>query len=107
MNSSPSSVPANQPAKDSKEKKTFSCHVCTARIPVSDKDSHTDCCNCRGQVCNLSLRCIVCQDWSSDKMSSVVKYHKSLECKRNSKRKLKGKSSVDQGDFSMLCTVDS
>ena len=32
----------NQPAKDSREKKTFSCHVCTARIPVSDKDSHTN-----------------------------------------------------------------
>ena len=105
MNFFPSSVPASQPVNESKEKKTFNCHACTARIPAPDKDPHTNCFVCRGQVCDLNLRCIVCQDWSSDKMSSVVKYHKSLERKRISKRKLKGKGCVDQGDFSVLCTV--
>ena len=68
------------------------CKGCTARMSKFDVDRHSKCIECRGQACDVDLRCPECQEWPEAFMIKYVKYLKVLQRKRDSKRKQRGKS---------------
>ena len=54
-------------------------------MPSIDFDTHTLCIGCRNQVCDLTVHCDECRDWSDTKRSAFVKYNRNLKAKRDYK----------------------
>ena len=94
---------APQPAQDREQQKARTCSGCNARMSRADNDPHVICSNCRGQECDFDTRCIVCREWSDDKMKLYINHQKSLARKRASKKRLRDRSQSQ--DFSTLCIV--
>ena len=81
------------------------CMNCSRVMANREIDPHLICSVCRGINCDLDNRCDECHTWSPDFMKKNVKYLRSLERRRESKRKRKLSKSNDSTDFDVICTV--
>ena len=82
---SASEPPSPMAAAASDKRKFRTCLHCTSRMPSIDFDTHTLCIGCRHQVCDLTVHCDECRDWSDTKRSAFVKYNRTLKAKRDYK----------------------
>ena len=82
---SASEPPSPMAAAASEKRKFRTCLHCTTRMPSIDFDTHTLCIECRHQVCDLTVHCDECRDWSDTKCSAFVKYNRTLKAKRDYK----------------------
>ena len=88
---SSSEPPSPMAAAASDKQKFRTCSHCTSRMPSLDFDSHTLCIGCRHQVCDLTVHCDECRDWSDTKHSAFVKYNRNLKAKRDYKGRRKAR----------------
>ena len=93
-------------AAASDKRKFRNCTNCTNRMPSIDFDGHTLCIGCRRQVCDMSVHCDECRDWSDSYRSAFVKYNRTLKAKRDSKgwRKARLSAAQSQSDQSVYDT---
>ena len=87
-------------------KKFRNCANCTSRMPSIVFDAHTLCIGCRDQVCDMSVHCDECRDWSDSYRLAFVKYNRTLKAKRDSKvrRKARHSAAQSQSDQSVYDT---
>ena len=72
------------------------CASCTSRMPSIDFDAHTLCIGCRHQVCDLTVHCDECRNWTDTYRAAFVKYNRTLKAKRDSKGRSKARLSTGQ-----------
>ena len=77
-------------------RKFRNCANCTNRMPSIVFDAHTLCIGCRDQVCDMSVHCDECRDWSDSYRLAFVKYNRTLKAKRDSKVRRKARHSAAQ-----------
>ena len=80
---SASEPPSPMAAAASEKRKFRTCSNCTNRMPSIDFDAHTLCIGCRHQVCDSSVYCDECRNWSDTYHSAFVKYCRALKAKRD------------------------
>ena len=80
----------------SDRRKFRNCTNCTDRMPSIVFDAHTLCIGCRHQVCDMSVHCDECRDWTDSYRSAFVKYNHTLKPKRDSKERCKARCSAAQ-----------
>ena len=87
-------------------RKFRNCANCTSRMPSIVFDAHTLCIGCRDQVCDMSVHCEECRDWSDSYRLAFVKYNRTLKAKRDSKvrRKARHSAAQSQSDQSVYDT---
>ena len=68
-----------------------SCLRCPDRISTHLDDEHDLCVKCRGQECNLDVRCDACCSWSNDRMRAYISHQRGLARRRKHTDKKKGK----------------
>ena len=87
-------------------KKFRNCANCTSRMPSIVFDAHTLCIGCRDQVCDMSVHCDECRDWSDSYRLAFVKYNLTLKAKLDSKvrRKARHSAALSQSDQSVYDT---
>ena len=91
------SKPLSPMAAAASDKRKFrNCTNCTNRMPSIDFDAHTLCIGCRRKVCDMSVHCDECRDWSDSYRSAFVKYNRTLKAKRDSKGRRKARLSAVQ-----------
>ena len=90
----------SQPVPAAQEK-IRRCTDCPARMSSISNDPHLRCVKCRDIDCNFELRCVICTQWSDDRMKLYLSHQRSLKRKRESKRRSRDRAT----DFSTLCTV--
>ena len=57
--------PPSPMAAPASAKRMFrNCTNCTNRMPSIDFDAHTLCIGCRRKVCDMSVHCDECRDWT-------------------------------------------
>ena len=88
--------PSPMAAAASDKRKFRNCTNCTNRMPSIDFDAHTLCIGCRRQVCDMSVHCDECRDWSDSYRSAFVRYNRTLKAKRDSKGRRKARLSAAQ-----------
>ena len=76
---STSELPSPMAAAASDKRKFRTCSNCTSRKPSIDFDAHTLCIGCRHQVCDLTVYCDECRNWSDTYRSAFVKYNRTLK----------------------------
>ena len=82
---SASEPPSPMAAAASDKRKFRTCSNCTSHMPSLDFDAHTLCIGCRHQVCDLTVYCDECRNWSDTYRSAFVKYNRTLKAKRDYK----------------------
>ena len=88
------SEPTSPMAAAASDKRKFrTCSNCTSRMPSIDFDAHTLCIGCRHQVCDLTVYCDECCNWSDTYRSAFVKYNRTLKAKRDYKGRRKARPS--------------
>ena len=80
------------------------CTNCKSRMPSITYDSHTLCTKCRKQVCDITLACEECRDWSLSRRQVFVDYNNSLRLKRESKQRQLRLASAYASDQSVYDT---
>ena len=93
---STSEPPSPMAAAASDKRKFRTCSNCTSRMPSIDFDAHTLCIGCRHQVCDLTVHCDECHDWSDTYRSAYVKYNCTLKAKCDSKGRCRARLSAAQ-----------
>ena len=88
--------PSPMAAAASDKRKFRNCTNCTNRMPSIDFDAHTLCIGCRRKVCDMSVHCDECRDWSDSYRSAFVKYNRTLKAKRDLKGRRKARLSAAQ-----------
>ena len=98
--------PPTPMAAVSNGRKFRNCANCTSRMPSIVFDAHTLCIGCRDQVCDMSVHCGECRDWSDSYRLAFVKYNRTLKAKRDSKvwRKARHSAAQSQSDQSVYDT---
>ena len=92
------SEPTSPMAAAASDKRKFrTCSNCTSRMPSIDFDAHTLCIGCRHQVCDLTVYCDECRNWSDTYRSAFVKYNRTLKAKRDYKGRRKARLSGAAG----------
>ena len=92
----------------SDKRKFRTCSSCTSRMPSIDFDAHTLCIGCRHQVCDLTVRCEECRNWSDTYRSAFVKYNRTLKAKRDSKGRRKARLGAAQSPSDQsVCDTDT
>ena len=88
------SEPTSPMASAASDKRKFrTCSNCTSRMPSIDFDAHTLCIGCRHQVCDLTVYCDECRNWSDTYRSAFMKYNRTLKAKRDYKGRRKARLS--------------
>ena len=64
-----------------------SCPTCSTRMSSLINDKHTFCSRCRGHECDLSNKCVECNDWPSDVFEKYMKHQKSLKARSRKPKK--------------------
>ena len=83
------SEPTSPMAAAASDKRKFrTCSNCTSCMPSIDFDAHTLCIGCRHQVCDLTVYCDECRNWSDTYRSAFVKYNRSLNSFTTARREL-------------------
>ena len=67
--------PSPMAAAASDKRKFRNCTNCTNRMPSIDFDAHTLCIGCRRKVCDMSVHCDECRDWTDSYRAAFVKYN--------------------------------
>ena len=88
--------PSPMAAAASDKKRFRNCTNCSNRMPSIDFDAHTLCIGCRRKVCNMSVHCDECRDWTDSYQAAFVKYNRTLKAKRDSKGRRKASLSAAQ-----------
>ena len=88
--------PSPMAAAASDKRKYRICSNCTSRMPSIDFDAHTLCIGCRHQVCDLTVHCDECRNWTETYRAAFVKYNRTLKAKRDSKDRRKARLSAAQ-----------
>ena len=88
--------PSPMAAAASDGRKFHNCTNCTNRMPSIVLDAHTLCIGCRHQVCDISVHCDECHDWTDSYRLAFVKYNRTLKAKRDSKERRKARRSAAQ-----------
>ena len=88
--------PSPMAAAASDKRKYRLCSSCTSRMPSIDFDAHTLCIGCRHQVCDLTVHCDECCNWTATYRAAFVKYNRTLKAKRDSKDRRKARLSAAQ-----------
>ena len=88
--------PSPMAAAASDKRKFRTCSNCTSRMPSIDFDAHTLCIGCRHQVCDLTVFCDECRNWSDTYRTAFVKYNRTLKAKRDSKGRRKARLGAAQ-----------
>ena len=88
--------PSPMAAAVSDGRKFRNCANCTNRMPSIVLDAHTLCIGCRHQVCDMSVHCDECRDWTDSYRLAFVKYNRTLKAKRDSKERRKARRSAAQ-----------
>ena len=83
-------------AAASDKRKYRICASCTSRMPSIDFDAHTLCIGCRHQVCDLTVHCDECRNWTDTYRAAFVKYNRTLKAKRDSKGRRKARLGAAQ-----------
>ena len=105
---STSEPPSPMAAAASDKRKFRTCSSCTSRMPSIDFDAHTLCIECRHQVCDLTVHCDECRNWSDTYRSAFVKYNRTLKAKRDSKGRRKARLSAAQSPSDQsVCDTDT
>ena len=100
--------PSPMAAAASDKWKFWTCSSCTSRMPSIDFDAHTLCIGCRHQVCDLTVHCEECRNWSDTYHSAFVKYNRTLKAKRDSKGRRKARLSAAQSPSDQsACDTDT
>ena len=89
-------LPSPMAAAVSDGRKFRNCANCTNRMPSIVLDAHTLCIRCRHQVCDMSVHCDECRDWTDSYRLAFVKYNRILKAKRDSKERRKARRSAAQ-----------
>ena len=105
---STSEPPSPMAAAASDKRKFRTCSSCTSRMPSIDFDDHTLCIGCRHQLCDLTVHCDECRNWSDTYRSVFVKYNRTLKAKRDSKGWCKARLSAAQSPSDQsVCDTDT
>ena len=105
---STSEPPFPMAAAASDKRKFRTCSSCTSRMPSIDFDAHTLCIGCRNQVCDLTVHCEECRNWSDTYRLAFVKYNRTLKAKRDSKGRRKARLSAAQSPSDQsVCDTDT
>ena len=105
---STSEPPSPMAAAASDKRKFRTCSSCTNRMPSIDFDAHTLCIGCRHQICDLTVHCDECRNWSDTYRSAFVKYNRTLKAKRDSKGRHKARLSAAQSPSDQsVCDTDT
>ena len=88
--------PSPMVASASDKRKYRICANCTSRIPFISFDAHTLCIGCRNQVCDLSVYCDECCNWTDTYRAAFVQYNHTLKAKRDSKTRRKARLGAAQ-----------
>ena len=104
------SEPTSPMAAAASDKRKFrTCSNCTSRIPSIDFDAHTLCIGCRHQVCDLTVYCDECRNWSDTYRSAFVKYNLTLKAKRDYKgrRRARLSGAAQSPSDQSVCDTDT
>ena len=84
------------------------CANYTTRMPSIVFDAHTLCIGCKDQVCDMSVHCYECRDWSDSYRLAFLKYNRTLKARCDSKvrRKARLGAAQSQSDQS-VCDTDT
>ena len=98
--------PSPMAAAASDKQKFRICSSCTSCMPSIDFDAHTLCIGCRHQVCDMTVHCDECRNWTDTYRAAFVKYNRTLKAKRDSKgrRKARLTAAQSQSDQSVYDT---
>ena len=100
--------PSPMAAAASDKRKFRTCSSCTSRMPSIDFDAHTVCIGCRHQVCDLTVHCEECRNWSDTYRSAFVKHNRTLKAKRDSKGRRKARLGAAQSPSDQcVCDTDT
>ena len=105
---STSEPPSPMAAAASAKRKFRTCSNCTSRMASRDFDAHTLCIGCRHQVCDLTVYCDECLNWSDTYRSAFVEYCHSLKAKRDYKGRRRARlgAALSPSDQS-VCDTDT
>ena len=77
-------------------------------MPSLDFDAHTLCIGCRHQVCDLTVYCDECRNWSDTYRSAFVKYNRTLKAKRDYKGRRRARLGAAQSPSDQsVCDTDT
>ena len=88
--------PSPMAAAASDKRKYRVCASCTSRMSPLAFDAHTLCIGCRHQVCDLSVFCDECRNWTDTYRAAFVQYNRTLKAKRDSKSRRKARLGAAQ-----------
>ena len=83
------------------------CANCISRMPSIVFDDHTVGIGCKDQVCNMSVRCYECRDWS-DSYRLALPTYRTLKARRDSTMRCKARLAATQFQSDQsVCDTDT